>query len=160
MGELTLQFSEPNNEDLLALIAKLDEYLYSLYPSEEVFVVNLDGPKVSDVVFVIAYLEDIAVGCGAYRPLDVRTCELKRIFVDPSYRNKGIASRILSFLEQEAAHAGFTSYYSKPGPCSPNQLSYIRNWGLLKSNVSENMWIALAVSAWGRSCPDLHLNDE
>jgi putative acetyltransferase len=132
VGELTLQFSEPNNEDLLALIAKLDEYLYSLYPSEEVFVVNLDGPKVSDVVFVIAYLEDVTVGCGAYRPLDERTCELKRIFVDPSYRNKGIASRILSFLEQEAVHAGFTSLLLETGPMQPESIELYKKLGFVE----------------------------
>jgi putative acetyltransferase len=131
MSELALQFAGPKDEDLLALIAKLDEYLYSLYPSEEVFVVHLDEPKVSDVVFVIAYLDNVAVGCGAYRPLDEHSCELKRIFVDPAYRKKGIASALLSFLEQETAQAGFTSLLLETGLMQPESIELYKKFGFV-----------------------------
>ncbi|MEK8126468.1 GNAT family N-acetyltransferase [Paenibacillus filicis] len=131
MGELTLQWVEPQNEDLLALIAKLDDYLYGLYPAEEVFVVDLDKPEVSQVVFVVAYEEGVAVGCGAYRPLDEQSCELKRIFVDPPYRNRGIASRLLAFLEQHAERAGFTSLLLETGLMQPESIELYKKFGFV-----------------------------
>ncbi|GAA3413021.1 GNAT family N-acetyltransferase [Paenibacillus hodogayensis] len=132
MGELTLQTVKPNHNDLIALLSKLDRYLYSLYPAEEVFVIDLDEPKANDVVFVIAYLDNTAVGCGAYRPLDGQSCELKRIFVDPAYRNKGIASRLLSFLEQEAARAGFTAAVLETGIMQPESIGLYKKFGFVE----------------------------
>lgn len=129
MNTLTLKITEPTNEHLLGLIAKLDDYLYSMYPAEEVFTVDLDEPKVQDVVFVVAYLDGTAVGCGAYRPLDEQSAELKRIFVDPSYRNKGIASRLLSFLENAAQQAGFSAMLLETGPMQHESIQLYRKYG-------------------------------
>ncbi|MCP1310753.1 GNAT family N-acetyltransferase [Paenibacillus tyrfis] len=116
---------------MIALIAKLDDYLYSLYPADEVFGVDLEGAKVDEVVFVLAYWNGVATGCGAYRPLDAQAAELKRIFVDPSFRNKGIASSILSFLEQEAARAGFTSLLLETGPMQPESIALYKKFGFI-----------------------------
>ncbi|KPV60592.1 GCN5 family acetyltransferase [Paenibacillus sp. A3] len=131
METLTIQVVEPNNEHLIALIAKLDDYLYSLYPADEVFGVDLEGATVNEMVFVLAYSNGVAAGCGAYRPLDVQAAELKRIFVDPSSRNKGIASSILSFLEQEAARAGFTSLLLETGPMQPESIALYKKFGFI-----------------------------
>jgi len=129
MSSFHLQFVEPTNKELLALIAKLDDYLYSLYPADEVFVVDLDDSAVEDVVFVIAYADGAAAGCGAYRPLDERAAELKRIFVDTAYRNRGIASRILAFLEREAKRAGFTSLLLETGTMQPESIALYKKFG-------------------------------
>ncbi|ULL19126.1 GNAT family N-acetyltransferase [Paenibacillus sp. H1-7] len=129
MNTLTLQITEPKNKDLLDLIAKLDDYLYSIYPAEEVFVVDLDEPKVQDIVFVVAYLDGKAAGCGAYRPLDSHSAELKRIFVDPAYRNRGIASRVMTFLEQDAKQAGFTAMLLETGPMQQESIELYKKFG-------------------------------
>ncbi|PUA36358.1 GNAT family N-acetyltransferase [Paenibacillus elgii] len=131
MEMLTVQVVEPSNEHLLALIAKLDDYLYSLYPADEVFGVDLEGSDVDEVVFVLAYWDGAAAGCGAYRPLDAQAAELKRIFVDPYFRNKGIASSILSFLEQEAVRAGFTSLLLETGPMQPESIALYKKFGFI-----------------------------
>ncbi|XOK64416.1 GNAT family N-acetyltransferase [Paenibacillus elgii] len=131
METLTIHVVEPNNEDLIALIAKLDDYLYSLYPADEVFGVDLEGAEVNEMVFVLAYWDGMAAGCGAYRPLDAQAAELKRIFVDPSFRNKGIASSILSFLEQEAMRAGFTSLLLETGPMQPESIALYKKFGFI-----------------------------
>lgn len=58
--------------------------------------------KPGDGAFVIAYLNEIAVGCGAVRRLDPATAELKRMYVDPSFRGQGIGRAIVDALEREA----------------------------------------------------------
>ncbi|MCP3776663.1 GNAT family N-acetyltransferase [Paenibacillus sp. MZ04-78.2] len=131
METFTIQVVEPNNEHLIALIAKLDDYLYSLYPPDEVFGVDLEGAKVNEMVFVLACCNGVAAGCGAYRPLDAQAAELKRIFVDPSFRNKRIASSILSFLEQEAARAGFRSLLLETGPMQPESIALYKKFGFI-----------------------------
>ncbi|MNW57160.1 putative N-acetyltransferase YsnE [compost metagenome] len=94
----------PDDPDLISLISKLDQYLYELYPADEVFGVDLNDPYAYDIHFVIAYLDETPVGCGAVRELDEQSAELKRFFVEPEYRNRGIAGLILNQLENEARH--------------------------------------------------------
>ncbi|GGG58242.1 GNAT family N-acetyltransferase [Paenibacillus radicis (ex Gao et al. 2016)] len=132
MEQLTLQIVDAYNEDLRGLIAKLDNYLFALYPTDEVHGVELENAEAERVIFVGAYLGKAAVGCGAYRPFDERSCELKRIFVDPAYRNKGIASRILSFLEQEIKHAGYHSILLETGLVQPESIALYKKFGFVE----------------------------
>lgn len=48
---------------------------------------------------VMAYDKDRSVGCGAIQAHDAQTMEIKRMFVRPGYRAKGIAKKILEALE-------------------------------------------------------------
>jgi ribosomal protein S18 acetylase RimI-like enzyme len=46
------------------------------------------------------------VGCGAIRKLDERTGEIKRMWLDPSARGRGVGRSMLEALEQSARHLG------------------------------------------------------
>ncbi|QHT62590.1 GNAT family N-acetyltransferase [Paenibacillus lycopersici] len=102
MNEPVLRDVEITNPDLLQLIERLDAYLYDLYPPVEVFVVDLDDPGLSGIHFVVAYVDGKPAGCGAIKEIDETSTELKRFYVDPAYRNRGIAGRILRYLEEKA----------------------------------------------------------
>jgi DNA-binding MarR family transcriptional regulator/GNAT superfamily N-acetyltransferase len=56
--------------------------------------------------FVIARLDGSPVGCGALRMIDAATAEIKRMWVAPSARGLGVASRMLRKLETIAAGFG------------------------------------------------------
>lgn len=56
--------------------------------------------------FVIARLDGNPVGCGALRMIDAGTAEVKRMWVAPSTRGLGVASRMLRKLEAIAASFG------------------------------------------------------
>ena len=45
-------------------------------------------------------------GCGALRRIDATTYELKRMYVRPQMRGRGLSRAILAALEQEAARLG------------------------------------------------------
>lgn len=49
---------------------------------------------------VLSYDEDIAVGCGGIKSFDKHTMEIKRMYVLPEHRQKQIAIKILSELEE------------------------------------------------------------
>jgi putative acetyltransferase len=112
----------PDNWDLHQLIAKLDEELLERYPKQGIFGLDFNDPKVKEVTFVIAYLRETPVGCGAIRPLDSDCAELKRFYVDPGYRNQGIASRILIFLEHTAQAFGYHRIRLETGPKQPEAI--------------------------------------
>jgi GNAT superfamily N-acetyltransferase len=66
-------------------------------------VVLLNPPR---GLFVIATVAGDAVGCGGLQFLDPGTAEIKRMWVSPSERGRGLGRRLLARLEDEARHAG------------------------------------------------------
>lgn len=56
-------------------------------------------------VFVLARRGGAPAGCGAIRPLDAETGEIKRMFAAPGF--KGAGSAVLGFLEAEARALGY-----------------------------------------------------
>ncbi len=57
------------------------------------------GPK---GIIVLAFLDKQPVGCAALRPLQPRVCEMKRLYVQPAARGRGIARALVRRLFREA----------------------------------------------------------
>lgn len=115
MPQVELIQVPPHHADLKALIARLDEYLFKLYPPEEVFTVDFNDPYVHEIQFIVAYTQGKAVGCGAIKKVDESSVEIKRFFVDESCRNQGVAGLILGELERRARAQSFTSMKLETG---------------------------------------------
>ncbi|WP_127534051.1 GNAT family N-acetyltransferase [Paenibacillus kobensis] len=125
MSNVQVREAAVNNKDLLGLIAKLDRYLYELYPADEVFVVDLEAASQDDnIVFVLAYEGENAVGCGAYLPLDESSVELKRFYVEPDKRGTGVAAAIFRYLSDKARALGYTSLKLETGDEQPEAIRF------------------------------------
>ena len=57
--------------------------------------------------YFIAFLDNDLVRCGALRPLDEITAEVRRMYVVRSARRKGVGRALLAHLERTAADLGF-----------------------------------------------------
>lgn len=98
--------TDSNNPDFLYLITQLDQYLSVLDGEEHSFFAQFN--KVDHINHVVVvYQNNAAVACGAIKAYDAQTMEIKRMFTTPEARGKGIASQILSELEQWAKEQGF-----------------------------------------------------
>lgn len=64
---------------------------------------------------LVIYSENLPVGSGAIKPLDDKSMEIKRMYVLPEYRSKGVASDILSELEKWTAELGYQSCVLETG---------------------------------------------
>jgi len=51
---------------------------------------------------------DQIMGCVALRPLGPTTCEMKRLFVRPEYRDRGLGRILVEALIEEARKIGYT----------------------------------------------------
>lgn len=56
---------------------------------------------------LLIYSEDELAACGALRPLEEGVCELKRIYVRPAFRRKGIAKQISEKLIDFGRQRGY-----------------------------------------------------
>ncbi|MGV3758703.1 MAG: GNAT family N-acetyltransferase [Actinomycetota bacterium] len=59
--------------------------------------------------FVLATAGDETAGCGALDLLDDTTAEVKRMWIAPAHRGRGLGRRLLARLEDEARQAGRTT---------------------------------------------------
>nr|WP_183604469.1 GNAT family N-acetyltransferase [Paenibacillus phyllosphaerae] len=111
------------------MIAKLDEDLLERYEPADIHGLDFTAPSIGDMIFVVAFEDDIAVGCGAIRPLDHSCVELKRFFVDKAHRRLGIAKQMLETLEREAASRGFRSIRLETGKRQPEAIAFYQKNG-------------------------------
>ncbi|MGN9837799.1 GNAT family N-acetyltransferase [Nonomuraea sp. H19] len=73
--------------------------------------------------YLVASVDDRAVGCGAVQPVDSGTGELKRMYVLPEYRGRGIAKSLLSALEELAAGLGYRRLRLATGVRQPEAIA-------------------------------------
>ncbi|KOS02252.1 GNAT family N-acetyltransferase [Paenibacillus polymyxa] len=123
MSKLTILKVESNHEDLHELIQRLDEDLLERYPADEIYLVDFSNPKVKEMVFAVVYMDEKPVACGGLRPIDAEEMELKRFYVDSSYRRQGIAVSLLSFLEEEASKRGVVRIKLETGAAQPEAIA-------------------------------------
>lgn len=57
----------------------------------------------------VAYFENKVAGCIALRPLNDTQCEMKRLYVKPQFRNKGIAKILVEKIISDAKEIGYNS---------------------------------------------------
>lgn len=72
---------------------------------------------------VVAYEQEQAVGCGAIKRYDEQIVEIKRMFVRPECRGRGIAGEVLKELERWGSELGFSAAILETGK---KQLEAIR----------------------------------
>jgi putative acetyltransferase len=93
------------NKDFLSLVKHLDMELAIRDGDDHAFYDQFN--KVDHIKYVvIAYENDLAIGCGAIKEYDEMTMEVKRMYVLESHRGQGIASMILNDLESWSVSLG------------------------------------------------------
>lgn len=90
---------DSDNIDFKTLVNQLNNYL-AVVDGEEHDFYNQFNKMEQLTNCIVLYDNDKAVGCGALKKFNSNTFEIKRMFVEPSQRGKGIATHILKELEQ------------------------------------------------------------
>jgi uncharacterized protein (TIGR02246 family) len=62
-----------------------------------------------DGLLLLAMSGQKAAGCGALRKLDGRRCEMKRLFVRPKFRGRGLGKTLAKRLVDEALRMGYST---------------------------------------------------
>lgn len=111
---IQLKRTDSGNKDFIELVKYLDAYLTGTDGDEHSFYDQFN--KIDKIKFVIvAYENEKALGCGAIKEYNLTTMEVKRMFVHPENRGKGIASKILTELENWAKELLFTKCILETG---------------------------------------------
>ena len=125
---LTLKRTTSSDVDFKSLVALLDHDLAIRDGSEHAFFAQFN--KIDTIQHVVvAYLDSLPVACGAFKPYDKTTAEIKRMFVKPEHRKKGMAAAVLNELELWAAQENFTHCILETGKRQPEAISLYKKQG-------------------------------
>ncbi len=78
---------------------------------------------------IVAYEQDTPVGCGAIKAFSADAMEVKRMFVPPDKRGKGIASTVLAALELWAKELGYKKTVLETGKRQPEAIELYKKNG-------------------------------
>lgn len=136
---VTLVRTNSENSDFIQLVKLLDAELAVRDGAEHSFYSQFN--KIDTIRYVIvAYQDSIPTGCGAIKEFSPEEVEIKRMFVQSGKRHTGIASKILSALEQWARELNYKKCILETGKRQPeaialytkNGFSRIPNYGQYK----------------------------
>jgi GNAT superfamily N-acetyltransferase len=114
-----------------ALIFKLNAELRARYPHEVSHHVRVDPEEVSPGrgAFLVAYVDEAPVGCGAVRRLKGDEAEIKRMYVVSEMRGRGLGKALVSALEEHARALGIVRLVLETGEMQPEAIGLYASLG-------------------------------
>jgi GNAT superfamily N-acetyltransferase len=83
-------------------------------------------------VFLVAWLDGEPVGCGALRRLGDDQGEIKRLYVLPAARRRGVGRALLQALEDQARALGIAALILETGERQPEAMALYRSAGFVE----------------------------
>lgn len=125
---ITFIRTNSDNRDFLDLVKFLDADLAIRDGKDHSFYAQfntLDNIK----HVVVAYQDEKALGCGAIKEYMPDTMEIKRMYVSPESRNKGIATSVLAELEHWAKELSYAKCILETGKGQPEAIALYKKNG-------------------------------
>ena len=119
---------DPGRSEVARLIGELDAYSKSLYPPESNHLLDIEEMRMPRMRFCTVSVDGDVVGCGGIWLHD-DYAEVKRVYISPKARGRGLARTIMARLENEARAAGMTVARLETGILQPEALGLYRALG-------------------------------
>ena len=120
---------DPGTPEARALLDAGAAYAASLYPAESNHLLDVDALRRPNVAFLMSRIDGRAVGCGAVVDHHAEYGEVKRLYVAPEARGKGVGARLLEMLEATARGRGLGLIRLETGTRQPEALALYRRMG-------------------------------
>ncbi|MBC7982406.1 MAG: GNAT family N-acetyltransferase [Candidatus Obscuribacterales bacterium] len=134
MRELVIRRESIESRAARDLINELNAELSHRYPEEGANHFRLDATEVEAGrgAFLIARIEQAAIGCGAVRRIDQSTAEIKRMYVTPKYRGQRAGWALLERIEHVARELGVARLVLETGVRQPESLGLYAKYGFVR----------------------------
>ncbi|WP_339723887.1 GNAT family N-acetyltransferase [Maribacter stanieri] len=130
-----------DNQNFQELVSLLDADLALRDGDDNAFYAQFNG-IVELKNCVVFYSDETPVACGAFKRFNEDSVEIKRMYVQPDYRGKGIASKVLLVLEKWAKELNYIYSVLETGLRQPEAIAlYKKNNYIVTDNYPpyENM---------------------
>jgi len=119
----------PDSADAVQLIGELDDHLLAHpYPPQSRHAFSVDKLLSEGVVFFITYYEGQLAGCGGVKMFDDYG-EVKRMFVRPIHRGRGLGKAMLNRLAEYAQSKGAKVLRLETGIYEVEAIGLYESWG-------------------------------
>lgn len=119
---LTIAIEVPRQDDLLELMRQGDEFTLGLYPPESSHLLGVEELERPEVTVFAAREDGTALGMVALVDRRDGSAELKRMFVLPQARGRGIAADLIRSLEDFATTRDIRTVQLETGPLQDSAL--------------------------------------
>ena len=104
------------NKDFIHLCHELDDFLNDLVGGEANRAAYIPYNRLDDIHdVIIAYDGNVPIGCASFKRYDNDSAEVKRVFIKPAYRGRGISKALMDLLEKTARQQGYHSFVLESG---------------------------------------------
>ena len=117
-----LKRTNSSDIDFIQLVKQLDADLAERDGTEHGFYAQYNKIDAIQQV-VVAYENEIPVGCGAIKPFSNGVMEVKRMYSVPAVRGKGVATKVLAELEKWAKELGNEKCILETGKRQPEAIA-------------------------------------
>ena len=112
--QMEIREADPDSPEALACLHAYFSELVARIPGLHLDQFPLPDPQADSYRppkgrFLVAWSDNLPVGCVSLRPLDATTAEIKRLWVHDSARGQGLARRLMTAIEGEARSMGHTT---------------------------------------------------
>ena len=126
-----LKRDNSNNPEFRKLILLLDQDLNGMYGKDQEVYGSHNVIEYIETV-VVAYFNNEPAGCGCFKKYDDSTIEIKRMFVKPEFRGKGISKLILNELENWGKQLGYSQTILETGVKQHEAIGLYTKYGYAK----------------------------
>ena len=112
---MIIERASPESAEAKQLMRAMWVDLDELYGNSALTSYELQGMEQPGAAFVLAREGGEAIACAALRPLSAQIAEVKRMYVRPEMRRKGVAQQLMATLEQIARDGGFNEIWLETG---------------------------------------------
>lgn len=119
---------EEDNPALRKLSAELDDFYFALYG--DAYHKYLPRNSLTGMAgAAVLYEEGQPIGCCCWKPYDAVTAEIKRVYVRPEARRKGVARRLMEAVELHAAKSGCHRALLDTATDTPEAVAFYKSLG-------------------------------
>lgn len=116
------------HNDFIELVKHLDADLAERDGTEHSFYAQFNTIATIKNV-VMAYENDLPIGCGAIKEYNSDSMEIKRMYTAPDGRGKGVATKVLTELEKWATELGYEKCVLETGKRQPEAIALYQKNG-------------------------------
>ncbi|WP_018150226.1 GNAT family N-acetyltransferase [Leeia oryzae] len=130
--DLIVTRSSSKHAAAIMLLSEMEAELVGRYGDYEISPFRLSDVDKPGNALYLATCDNALVGCGALKPIEADTVEIKRMYVRSSFRRMGVASRLLSELEKAARHFGYHRIVLETGNRQPEAVALYERHGYVR----------------------------
>ncbi|MEX2143746.1 MAG: GNAT family N-acetyltransferase [Anaerolineales bacterium] len=122
----------PDHPDARMLIEELSAYLHPLSPPESQHGYSVEKLLDKQVDFFVLRVDGQPAGCGGIEVFGNHYAEIKRMYVCPQFRGRGLGKRILDQLTTQARAHGVPALRLETGSMMLDAIALYENQGFLR----------------------------